>query len=196
MESNDSGWITIDRKIRDWEWYQDISVKTLFFECLLAAQWADTKYKGVLVKRGQFITSIPKLAESTGLSIKQVRRALKCLVGTGEVADNASSKGRIITVMKYDEYQNMADKKADKGQTKGRLRADKGQTEGTLNNNINNIKEEEQRKEKNQEPEEQITKVRIEMGNPEFYKKYRMEDGWEYVGDGCIAQVGKKKGKK
>ena len=192
---NNNGWVLIDRKILDWEWIDDPETFILFIHCILRANWKDGKHHGTVVKRGQFITSLPKLARETGLTIRQTRTALSHLVSTGEVTDDASSKGRIITVNNYCKYQDAT----DKTQTNDTPSTDKEAGNRTLYNNNNNINKGTNKKHSEPETEtdeDELEKVPIQFGNPEFYKKYRMEDGWENIGGGYIAQVNKKKGKK
>ena len=138
---SESEFIKIYRRMLKWEWYTDVNTKVLFLHCLLKANWKDGSWHGVLYKRGQFITSLPTLADEAGLTIKQVRTALSHLKRTGEVADKTYSKFRIITVLSYDSFQAT-------GRQKGRQGADKGQAEGRQGatdirsiRNIKNIKE-------------------------------------------------------
>lgn len=139
---SDNEFIKIYRKLLNWEWYTDVNTKVLFLHCLLKANWKDGSWRGYKYKRGQFITSLPSLARETGLSIKQVRTALKHLKQTGEVADWHDSRIRIITVLSYDDYQDRGrptgSQKASKGQAKGR----QGATDIRTYKNIKENKEE------------------------------------------------------
>ena len=101
----DDGYILLHRKMVDWEWYSDLNTKVLFLHCLLKANWKEGKFQGREIKRGQFVTSLPQLAEETQLSIQQIRTALKHLKSTGELTDESTTKYRIVTVSKYDKYQ-------------------------------------------------------------------------------------------
>lgn len=105
-EYSDKEYIKVFRKMLQWEWYTDSKTKALFLHCLLKANWKDTKWKGMVVKRGQFVTSLPSLSKETGLSIQEIRTALKHLKSTGELTDCVTRKFRIITVLFYDEYQS------------------------------------------------------------------------------------------
>ncbi|MEE1162755.1 MAG: hypothetical protein UHU21_03580 [Lachnospiraceae bacterium] len=129
-EYSNTEYIKLFRKMLNWEWYTDINTKVLFLHCLLKANWKDGSWHGVPYKRGQFITSLPTLADETGLTIKQVRTALSHLKRTGEVADKTYSKFRIITVLSYDSFQAT-------GRQKGR----QGATDIRSIRNIKNIKE-------------------------------------------------------
>lgn len=104
-----SGFITLHRQILDWEWYKDVNTKLLFIHLLITANFKDTRFLGKKIKRGQIVTSLPALAEETGLSVQNVRTALKHLISTGEITDESNNQYRIITVVKYDDYQKTTD---------------------------------------------------------------------------------------
>ena len=101
----DGGFIKLHRSMLEWEWYKDINTKVVFLHCLLKANWNDGKFQGEDVPRGSFVTSLPKLAEETGLSVQQVRTVINRLKSTGEITDRASRKFRVITIKNYDKYQ-------------------------------------------------------------------------------------------
>ena len=98
-------WISIHRKFKNWQWYKNINVKTLFLHLLLKANFKDNYFKDVLVKRGQTLTSIEHLAEETGLTVQQTRTALSKLKSTREITIETTSKYSLITIEKYDTYQ-------------------------------------------------------------------------------------------
>lgn len=105
-----NGFIKLHRQMVEWEWYTDIPTKTLFLHLLLMANYEDNKWRGKVVKRGQRITSIPKLAEETGLSERQVRTALEKLEATGELTRQATNRYTLITIENYAKYQDKHDK--------------------------------------------------------------------------------------
>ena len=115
------GFIKLYKKMLDWEWYDDPNTCRVFIHILLKASWKEASWHGVKIHPGQLITSLPSLAEETQLSIHQVRVALEHLKMTGEVADKGQSKFRIITVLKWDEYQGDGRQVADKWQTSGSI---------------------------------------------------------------------------
>ena len=51
------------------------------------------------------LTSLTSISTGTGLSVQQARTALSHLISTGEVTDESTNQGRLITVVKYDEFQ-------------------------------------------------------------------------------------------
>lgn len=139
---NAGGFITLYRKMLEWEWYKTGNTKDLFIHLLFKANFVDTRYKGIEIKRGQVLTSLPTLATELGISIQQTRTALEHLKSTGEITDNANPHYRVITVVKYDDYQMSTDKPTDNQQTTNRQGhrqpTDNQQTDQQHNNNINN----------------------------------------------------------
>lgn len=137
-----AGFILLYRQITEWEWYQNPNTFRVFLHVLLKANFTDGRFEGREVKRGQLITSLPKLSVQTKLTVQQVRTALKHLVSTGEITDEGTSQYRIITVIKYDEYQKdnrqNNSQSTDEQQTYNRRATDDQQQ---YNNNNNGIME-------------------------------------------------------
>lgn len=100
-----NGYIKLLRKFLNWEWYKNQNTKDLFIHCLLKANWEDKKFEGMTIKRGSFVTSLEKLSNEVGISISQLRTALKHLVSTNDLAIKTTNKYRVITVVNYDAYQ-------------------------------------------------------------------------------------------
>ena len=112
-------YVKISRKILDWEWYTDINTKVLFLHILLKANWKPSRFQGTEVPRGSLVTSQQNMATETGLTIKNVRTALKHLENTGEVAVSRHPKFSIITVKNYNQYQSSGSQMAVDGQSDG-----------------------------------------------------------------------------
>lgn len=100
------GYVRFFRSFIEWEWFTDINVCHLFQYCILRANHVDTEWRGIEIKRGSFITSLENLAISTGLSIQQIRTAIKKLKITNEITYKTTSQYSIISVNNYDLYQN------------------------------------------------------------------------------------------
>jgi len=100
------GHIKIDRKILNWEWYSDYKMVHLFLHLLIKANWTDGTWRGMKIKRGQYMTSVAKLSANTGLSVSQIRTCLGKLQSTGEIASETASLNTLITICKYDTYQS------------------------------------------------------------------------------------------
>ena len=115
------GYIRLHRQILKWEWWSNPNTFRMFIYLLLKANYCDLKFEGKVIHRGQLVTSIPKLAQETTLTPRQVRVTLDHLKLTGEVTDTYTSKYRIITVVNYDKYQT--DDRQDGSQMTGERQA-------------------------------------------------------------------------
>lgn len=103
MESN---FIKLHRKMLYWEWYKDNNTKILFLHFLLNASLIDIKWKGIDIKRGQFITSLSELSKEINLSSMQVRVAIEKLKTSKEIEVKTTNKYTIISICKFDYYNN------------------------------------------------------------------------------------------
>lgn len=99
-------YIKLSRKITEWEWYSDINVSRLFIHLLISVNWKDGRFQGVEIPRGSMATSYNSLASQTGLSVMQVRTAIKKLNSTGEITVKQHPKFSVITVNNYNAYQS------------------------------------------------------------------------------------------
>lgn len=100
------GWIKIHRSILDWEWYDDINVKTIFIHLILKANIEDKKWHGKIIRRGSLHTSYEHLSQETKLSIDQIRCVFKKLTSTGEITLKSTNKGTTVTLVNYGVYQD------------------------------------------------------------------------------------------
>lgn len=101
-----SGFIKLNRKILNWEWYKDNNVKVLFLHLLLKANWKPTIYKGKEIPRGSLITTIPTLSTDLGLTIQQIRTAIIKLKSTDEITDYKIGKSTVFIIQNYGKYQD------------------------------------------------------------------------------------------
>lgn len=104
------GWICLYKKLINWEWYQDGNTCRLFIHLLLLANYEDKRWHGILIRRGQLITSSEHLAKDLNLSRQQIRTALDKLKSTNEITTKSTNKYTLITIEKYEDYQHKEDK--------------------------------------------------------------------------------------
>lgn len=104
-----SGWIKIHRKFLDWEWFNKSEAVHLFLYMLIKANHKDAKWQGNDVKRGQFISSLGNISNATGISIQSIRTILKKLEKTNEIEVKSTSQFTIVTICKYECYQDEND---------------------------------------------------------------------------------------
>lgn len=160
------GFITLHRKMTQWEWYTDNPTKSLFIHLLLTANHEDKKWRGQLIKRGQLITSLQHLSDETGLTVQQVRRAVKNLRLTDEITTTTTNKWTLITVEKYSDYQDKPEE--ENKQTTGK-RTNGEQTKNkqrTTNNNVNNVNHVEQVKEKHNKKKDELEEIVEQQPEP------------------------------
>ena len=102
---NRDSWVKIYRKMMSWEWYKDISCKVIFLHLILNVQHKETHYCGIILKKGQTITTIRKLAKETGLSFQQTRTALTKLQKTNDIFIQKTKSFSIISLNNWQMYQ-------------------------------------------------------------------------------------------
>lgn len=132
-----SGWISLHRSILDWEWYDDLNVSRLFIHCILKANHAHGKWKGIEIERGSFITSLDKLSRETGLTVSQIRTCIKKLKSTNEIASKSHAQHTVIYIKNYDSYQGN-DKVSDKALARESQSIDTALATNNKENNKNN----------------------------------------------------------
>lgn len=118
-----SGFVKLFRGFKDWEWYDDIPTKVVFIHLLLEANYKPSRYRGYEIPAGSLVSGYDALSSQTGLTVKQIRRAIKNLKSTGEVASKKTNKFSIISITKWSEYQEQGRQGAGKGQSEGTQRA-------------------------------------------------------------------------
>ena len=101
-----SGFVKLHRKIMDWRWYKDSVVKSVFIHCLIKAAFKAGEWQNRSIGCGQFITSYSRMANELGISVQQLRTALKKLEETGEITREATKQNTLISIVKWDFYQN------------------------------------------------------------------------------------------
>ena len=156
------GWILLYKKFQEWEWYDYPTVKIIFLHCLLEANFKDEDWQGQKMKRGQFPTSLEKLATLNGLTLQQTRNALKKLQTTNEINIQTTNRYSIITVKNYDLYQ-ASNKQKTPQNNKPKVGGCNKRIGGSNNNTIKNIKK------------ERDNKLSLSIEEREILKKYLLE---------------------
>ena len=103
MDNN--GWIKIHRKLLEWEWADEPNMVALWIHLLLNANFEESKWHGMSIPRGAFLTTQSELCHKTGLSRRSLRTCLNRLKSTNEVTIKTTKLFTIITICKYDSYQ-------------------------------------------------------------------------------------------
>lgn len=153
------GWILLHRKLQEceiWANSQPFDMRSAWVDLLLLANHKDAEiifdYKPMTVKRGQYLTSVRKLSARWSWSKDRTLKYLKLLESLGMIRRDSTNQRTLITIEKYDIYQNEQDTSKDTKRTRVRTRVghetDTGKDTGspqTINenndNNDNNDKE-------------------------------------------------------
>lgn len=120
-----STFVKIDRNIINWRWYKNPVTKNVFMHLLYTANFKENSFENVKIKRGQTVSSYPKIAAQTGHTIQQVRTAIRNLKSTGEITVETTSKFSIFTIQNYNKYQtaNRQNNRPSNSQSTGKQQA-------------------------------------------------------------------------
>ena len=114
--SLDKGYIKLWRSMLSWEWYDDPPTKDVYLHLILTASISPSIWHGIEIPRGSLVSSYRKIAEQTGLTIRQARTAINHLEMTGEVTRLAHPKFTVFTLNNYDKFQEATNKTQGKRQ--------------------------------------------------------------------------------
>jgi len=131
----DNGFIFLHRRIKDWGWYTDDDVKSVFLHLLLSASHCDTNWQGVELKAGQLVTGRKSLSILLRKSERRIRTALTKLKTTNEVTIRSTNKYSVVTINNWKGYQSVDQQTVQRATNK---RPTRDQQETTINK-IDNI---------------------------------------------------------
>lgn len=116
-----SGWICIHRALLDHWIFQEPEALKLWLYLLLKANHSDksTMFNKSLidVKRGQVITGRHSLVEKLGITERKVRRYIDTLEIEGMIVQQKTNKYSIISIVKYEQYQDNVQQTSSKRPT-------------------------------------------------------------------------------
>ena len=147
------GWILLHRKLQEceiWANSQPFDMRSAWVDLLLLANHKDAEiifdYKPMTVKRGQYLTSVRKLSARWSWSKDRTLKYLRLLESLGMIHRDSTNQRTLITIDKYDVYQNEQDTDKDTKRTRVRTRnghesdtsKDTGSPQTINDNNENN----------------------------------------------------------
>jgi hypothetical protein len=139
----DNGFISLHRKIEDNPIFQDSELFHLFICLLLDANHEKKRLlqngQEIWIERGQVKTGQHLLALKTSIPRGNVWRKLQTLQNLGIVSIVPSSKFSIITIVKYEDYQNVWNKSSSRLSSKRVASEYQVSTNNNDNNEINNM---------------------------------------------------------
>lgn len=105
LKSREGGFVKIFRSTLDWEWFQKPEMVQLWIYLLLKTNHQDKKWQGMTIKRGQLFIGRQKIQAETKLSEQTIKTCLKRLKSTGEITTKSTSKGTLITIVNWEDFQ-------------------------------------------------------------------------------------------
>ena len=158
----DIGWIKLHRKLQEcWIWRIDkaFDERSAWIDLLLSANHKDVKlsFNGelILVKRGQFITSVRKLSEKWKWNKDKTLKFLRLLESDKMIKRDSDRFRTLITIENYEVYQDLTN--ADR--TPISERASEQTSERTSERSSDKQECKELKNEKNNSQKESITNV-------------------------------------
>lgn len=103
------GWIKIDRSLLDWEWFGKAEMIQLLVYLIFKANIEDKKWQGIIVKRGQLVTSVATISADLGLTSQKVRTCLDRLRQSETISIKTTNRFSLITICNYVRYQDFSD---------------------------------------------------------------------------------------
>ena len=108
--NNSNGWIKLHRKMLDNPVVmKDADHLAVWVYLLLEAAHEDYKTllggKPITLKPGQLITGRKKIAAALGINEHKADRVLKLLKSAHQIEQQGTSRGSVITILQWDEYQ-------------------------------------------------------------------------------------------
>jgi hypothetical protein len=128
VDTVNEGWVKVHRKLLDNPIFKDSESVHLMIYSILKANHEDKDIlwngKRIVVRRGQFISGLRKIAKETGISIKKIRSRSQLFENLKIWHTQKAHTHSLITICNYEKYQGSAfDDGTPKGHSKGTPRA-------------------------------------------------------------------------
>lgn len=103
-----STYVKLDRNLRFWRWFKNPKTVVVWIWLLMSANIEDHDFERETIHRGEIATSRKTISTATGLTENEVRTALDHLKSTGEITSRIRPKYQVITIVRYNDYQDIA----------------------------------------------------------------------------------------
>ena len=176
------GWILIHRKLQESRIWtapnQPFDKRSAWVDLLLLANHTDVEtlfdYKPLTVKRGQYLTSVRRLAQRWSWSKDRTLKYLRLLESEQMIHRESNNQRTLITIVNYEFYQYEQDTDKDTGMDTGSPQTKNEKNNTNINININN--------KAFQKPSiEDVREYCVERGNnvdPESFVNFYESKGW------------------
>ena len=113
---NNIPWMKLYYSLLDWEWIRCPEMVCLWINLLLRASNTTRRENGMTIRRGQVVTSRSQLAKQCGISEQSVRTCITRLISTKQITIESTKPRTIITICKFDKYQQKGPTKQQSSQ--------------------------------------------------------------------------------
>lgn len=100
-----SGYIKLQRSLKNWEHYDDPYALKLFVHLLLSVAFVGYFDGDMYVDRGQMLIGIRSLAQELNFTYQRTRTLLSTLEATHTLTQKSTRRGTLITIVKWDVFQ-------------------------------------------------------------------------------------------
>ena len=101
---NQENRISLNSLYSDFEYSDEPNTLALWGRLLFMANQQETERKGMVISRGQLVTTASRLSIESGLSRQNIRTALSKLEKCGYITIKPTNKFSLITICKYEDY--------------------------------------------------------------------------------------------
>ena len=119
----EQGWIKLHRKLKEKGYYSKPNYVFLWIHLLLSANHKPQEFMWngsmIIVKEGQLITGRRQLSIETGIPATTIERILKMLESEHQIGQQKTTKYRLITIVKWNDYQKVDSVSDNKRTTNG-----------------------------------------------------------------------------
>lgn len=99
-------YLKISYSILDWGWIHNPNTFIVFMHLMLLANRKPHEYMGDTINRGEILASYEFLAKQTGLSVQNVRTAIKHLKASNTVKQRKIKGVNVFFIPSFEEHQS------------------------------------------------------------------------------------------
>ncbi len=85
-------------------WAYDRKTHRFFLYLMGKANWDSVRYKDITLERGDILATLKELSEESGLTVSEVRTAIKHLKSSGDLKTTRYGRNQIIHLSTYSRY--------------------------------------------------------------------------------------------
>lgn len=97
-----TGFCPVSREVLAGPWHDKPNTQLVWLTLLIGANWEPRKWRDITIQRGQLVTSYSSIAKQTGLTVQNVRTAIRHLKSTGDLTQVITPEYSLITLKNYD----------------------------------------------------------------------------------------------